>query len=70
MFKFIEALSDRIVSFTAPAIDAEAAAQDCRNVYSHCDPQCTFWRNRLAYDKICDGRYVGTWYAACGTCAD
>ncbi|KOT41658.1 hypothetical protein ADK41_09955 [Streptomyces caelestis] len=71
MLKHIEAMGARMVALVAPSLTAEAAAAEvCYDEYSHCARGCNWGRNRLAYDRICNGQYRYTWYADCGTCAD
>ncbi|MFI0793619.1 hypothetical protein ACH4OY_13150 [Micromonospora rubida] len=69
MVKLIGSLADRITRLAAPSVTADAAAV-CYDEYSHCATGCSWSRNRLAYDRICNGIYQYTWYADCGTCAD
>ncbi|MGW6740124.1 hypothetical protein ACWGDX_05110 [Streptomyces sp. NPDC055025] len=70
MLKIIETMGTRMVGMVAPSVTAAAAPAACYDQYSHCDSSCSFWQDRLAYDRICNGVYQYTWYAGCGTCAD
>lgn len=70
MFRKLQQLGDLMVRKVTLPIVAEAAAAACYNQYCCCIGGCPFGRNKIKYDRICNGQYQYSWETACGACAD
>ncbi len=70
MITKLQQLGDLMLRKVTPPIAAEAATTAaCYNQYCCCVGCGQFWQDTIRYDRICNGQYVYSWNAGCGSCA-